>query len=450
MKKFIRDIFFSFAVLFLGQHTAQAAFENAEEFLLDNGMQVVVIPNHKAPIIYHAVLYKAGSVDEPVGKGGLAHLTEHLMFRGTHKFPDGKFNQLIENSGGQSNAGTAHDYTYYHQFLNIRSLELAMYLEADRMNGMALTENAFSQERKIVFQERQQRMNANVASAFWEKFNKFYYGDNPYGNPIAGTEKEIASLTQKDVDDFYRKYYTPQNAVLILAGDIDVQTAKDLAQKYYGSIKNKKEKHTKSTVVADLDAKQKEAAVLSEQHKEININRTVAQYMLPHYVSDDKELYAFMLYADWLGDGVNSLLYKELVEKQKIAVSAGADFSYLTRGNSLFSFYAYFKKAADFTKLQKMFYAVVRQSEKQLTEKILSDLKEKTLSGLIYQNDNPSQAANVVISWLSAGYTLDDIKNFEKNINNVTLADMKKVIKEIQAIYPVWGVVSPLGDENGH
>ena len=447
LKRLIRHIFFCCVVSLLSQHPAQAAFENAEEFFLDNGMQVVVIPNHKAPIVFHAVLYKEGSVDEHIGKGGLAHLTEHLMFRGTHKFPDGRFNQLIENNGGQSNAGTSHDFTYYHQFLNIRSLELAMYMEADRMNGLALEDNAFYQERKIVFQERQQRMNSNVASAFWEKFNKFFHGDSPYGNPVAGTEKEIAALTKKDVDDFYRRYYTPSNAVLILSGDIDVQTAQDLAQKYYGSIKNKKDKHSRKSVIEDLENKQKEASVLSEFHKEVSVNRAVAQYMLPHYAGNDKKLYALMLYADWVGDGVNSLVYKELVEKQKIAVSAGTEFSFLTRGNSLFSFYAYFNKTADFPKLQKQFYSVLQQSEKQLTAKVLADLKEKELAGLIYQNDNPSHAADIVLSWLGADYTLEDIKNFEKNINQVTLDDIKTVIKDIKEIYPVWGVVSPLGDE---
>ena len=432
----------------MSQKTAFAVFEKAETFYLDNGMQVVVVPNHKAPIVYHAVLYKVGSIDEATGKGGLAHLTEHLMFRGTHHFPDGKFNKLIENNGGRSNAGTSHDYTYYHQFLNIKSLELAMYLEADRMKGLALSDEVFSQERKIVYQERQQRLNASVDSDFWEKFNKFYYGDNPYGNPISGTENEINSLSISDVNNFYDKFYAPNNAILILSGDIDVNTAKNLAQKYYGSIKPSKISNKEFLALLNLDKLQKQDTVISTKQEDVSVNRAIARYAFPRFSGDDKKLYSLILYSQWLGDGVNSLLYKELVEKQKISVSTNVDFSFLSRGNPLLTFSTYLKKESDFSKLQKSFYSVLKSSQKQLNAKIVSEMKEKILSGLIYQNDNPAHAANIIIEWLSAGYTLDDIKNFEKNINDVTTKDIQDVINDITKIYPVWGVVSPLGGNN--
>ena len=422
-----------------------AALKDASEFVLDNGMQVIVIPNHKAPIIHHAVLYKVGSIDEPEGKGGLAHLTEHLMFRGTHKFKDGKFNQLIENNGGLSNAGTSHDFTYYYQFLNIKSLELAMYLESDRMTGLDFSDDAFNFERKIVYQERQQRMNSDTASGFWEKFNRFYFGNNPYGRPVAGTQKEIASLSKEDVMDFYHKYYTPNNAILILSGDIDVDVAKELAQKYYGGIKAQELESAKQVTVKNLSAMQQKPISISGAQADVSVNRMVGQYILPHFSGADKEIYALMLYSQWLGEGVNSLLYQELVEKQKLAVSVGTEFSYLSRGNSLFYFYSYFKNTSDAEKIKQAFTKMLKTSEAKITEKKLQELKEKILAGQIYHNDNPADASNIVLNWLSAGYSLQDMKNFEENINNLTLNDIKQVIKKLQEIYPSWGIISPLG-----
>jgi len=219
--------------------TTSAAFNKAEEFYLSNGMHVVVIPNHKAPVVHHTVLYKVGSIDEPQGKGGIAHLLEHLMFRGTHKFKDGKFDNLINFNGGKSNAATSQNYTYYYQLLGVQSLELAMYLEADRMYGLKLDNDIFIKEREVVYQERQQRMNADTTSSFWEQYNKIFWGDCPYGESISGTEREIKNISIDDIKEFYKNFYAPNNALLILSGDIDIQTAKNLAEKYYGSIKAK-------------------------------------------------------------------------------------------------------------------------------------------------------------------------------------------------------------------
>ena len=239
-----------------------------------------------------------------------------------------------------------------------------------------------------MYQESQQRLNASVDSDFCEKFNKFYYGDNPYGNPISGTENEINSLSISDVNNFYDKFYAPNNAILILSGDIDVNTAKNLAQKYYGSIKPSKIDDKKSVALLNLDSLQKQNTVISTKQKDVSVSRVIARYTFPRLLGVDKKLYSLILYSQWLGDGVNSLFYKELVEKQKISVSTNVDFSFLSRGNPLLTFSTYLKKESDFSKLQKSFYSVLKSSQKQLNAKIVSEMKEKILSGLIYQNDN--------------------------------------------------------------
>ena len=171
MQKKLLNIFLSLVLNCTLIFDVSAALNHAEEFYLDNGLQVLVIPNHKAPVIQQVMLYKTGRIDEPEGKGGIAHFLEHLMFRGTYKFSDGEFEKLIEENGGVSNAATSLDFTYYHQLLSIDRLELAMYLEADRMTGLKIDDAAFSKEKEVVFQERQQRINMSPVSKFWEKYN---------------------------------------------------------------------------------------------------------------------------------------------------------------------------------------------------------------------------------------------------------------------------------------
>ena len=197
----------------------------------------MVIPNHKAPIVKHMVWYKAGSADEPHGRGGTAHLLEHLMFRGTKKVKDGKFNDIVNRNGGESNAFTSLDYTAYHQFWDISRLELAMFLEADRMQNLRITPEAFAKERDIVYQERRQVVDNNPLSYFGESLRKLLWQNHPYGLSVGGTPEDIMAITQADVEDYYQRFYAPNNAILVLAGDIDVPTAKVLAEKYYGGVK---------------------------------------------------------------------------------------------------------------------------------------------------------------------------------------------------------------------
>ena len=232
MQKKLINILFLLTMLAFG-NSAQAKLFNGEEFYLDNGLRVIVIPNHRAPIVKHMVWYKAGSIDEPLGKGGEAHLLEHLMFRGTRKIKGNRFNEIMEANGAESNAFTSTDMTAYHQGLDISRLELAMFLEADRMQNLEISDKDFALERDIVFQERKQRIDNNPAAYFGEALRRSLWLDHPYARPVTGMPEEILALTKEDVEAFYNKFYAPNNAVLVLSGDIDVKTAKLLAEKYY-------------------------------------------------------------------------------------------------------------------------------------------------------------------------------------------------------------------------
>lgn len=448
MQKKLLNIFLSLVLNCTLIFDVSAALDHAEEFYLDNGLQVLVIPNHKAPVIQQVMLYKTGRIDEPEGKGGIAHFLEHLMFRGTYKFSDGEFEKLIEENGGVSNAATSLDFTYYHQFLSIDRLELAMYLEADRMTGLKIDDAAFSKEKEVVFQERQQRINMSPVSKFWEKYNRYLWNGAVYGEPISGTSQQIKNITKQDVLSFYQRYYKPNNAVLILSGDIDVETAKELAQKYYGKISFNQMDAKDNISEIDIDEFAHNESDIASHYEDVKVSRVVGSYILPHYQGDSSTLYSLILLSEYLSESVTSPLYQKMVAKEHLAVSAQTAFDYLNRGNSVFEFYAYFQDERNLPKIKKIFQKTLRETLDKLTEKELNKVKSRLLAGMVYQYDNPATAANIAVQWLGAGYSLADLKQFENNINKVTLQQVLESTAMLSRLHPVWGTVLPFSGEN--
>ncbi|MFT7524621.1 MAG: zinc protease, partial [Candidatus Paceibacteria bacterium] len=216
---------------------ALLAAENITTFTLKNGMDVVVIEDHRAPVVTHMVWYRTGAADEAPGKSGIAHLLEHLLFKGTKKMEPGEFSRIVSANGGSENAFTSNDYTGYFQRVAADRLELMMTMEADRMRGLILTEEDVETERDVVLEERNSRTESNPGSLFSEQRMAALYLNHPYGIPIIGWKHEVEQLSRDDALAFYRKFYAPNNAILIVAGDVDPKAVKKLAKKYYGRLK---------------------------------------------------------------------------------------------------------------------------------------------------------------------------------------------------------------------
>ena len=405
-----------FCLAFIDEVKAEAFA--IEEFFLDNGMQVIVIENHKAPIVKHMVFYKTGAVDEPRGKGGIAHLLEHLMFRGTKKVKDKEFNKIMEQNGAESNAFTSQDVTAYHQFLDISRLELAMFLEADRMKNLKISDEAFEVERDIVFQERKQRVDNNPAAKFYEMVQKALWGNHPYGNPVTGLDDEIKNLTKQDALEFYKKYYSPNNAVLVLSGDIKLDEARFLAEKYYGKLKPVKlEKSIIEPLPENLDVK------LKTKLKEVKLPRLVKIMAVPSFVQDKTKAYAIDILANYLSQDENSPLYQKLVAKDKKALSVYVGYDGISRSLGSFSLSVIpqalpddeFEKSVD----KAWYYAI-----KKLDEKELEKTKKKMLSAQVYLKDNPASLAQIA-GWMAAsGVSVDELQNYEENIKRISLNDV--------------------------
>ncbi len=426
MKKKVLAVVFAFLLFPL---FAKAKLLPMEKFSLDNGLQVIVVSNTKAPIVKQMLWYKAGSIDEPVGKGGVAHLLEHLMFRGTKRVPGSGFNDIITQNGGDSNAFTSTDFTAYHEFVDISRLEVAMALEADRMVNLDFDTEAFDKEQMIVFQERKQRIDNNPMAQFAEAMNKILWQGTPYERPVTGTEEEILNLTPEDVKKFYQHYYSPANAVLILSGDIDVPTAKQLAEKYFGDIKNSGKKEQKSDTRL-LPSKNKMVYQLEMFHPEIKTPRVVNRYIVASLQENSKQAYALMVFSKYFGEGDNSFLNRELVLKKQ-AAAAGSSYSALSRGKGEFSFSAVPAAGKTAAETERLLQKALKDSIVSLNEDKLEKEKHKMVSGLVYIRDNPEDAAMLVGQMAALGININEIDDYEENIKNVTLSDIKQAVSDM-------------------
>ena len=221
-------------LLFSAATSVYASVFNPETFTLKNGLQVVVIPNHRVPVVTHMVWYKVGSADEQEGESGIAHFLEHLMFKGTKTLANGEFSRILAKNGGQQNAFTSTDYTAYFQNIAVDRLEMVMLMEADRMTNLVLSRKDILTERDVVLEERRSRTENNPAALLREQANASLFLNYPYRRPIIGWKHEISSLEYTSVINFYKSWYAPNNAILVVAGDITVKRLKPLAEKYYG------------------------------------------------------------------------------------------------------------------------------------------------------------------------------------------------------------------------
>ena len=205
-------------------------------FKLDNGMDIVVLEDHRAPVVVHMVWYRVGAADEPPGKSGIAHFLEHLLFKGTDDLEAGELSAIVARNGGSDNAVTSWDYTAYFQRIAADRLELMMEMEADRMRDLRMTPQDVATERQVVLEERGQRVDSEPNALFREQRNAAQYLNHPYGIPVIGWRHEMEQLNRDDAFSFYRRYYAPNNAILVVAGDVLPDDVLALAKKYYGPL----------------------------------------------------------------------------------------------------------------------------------------------------------------------------------------------------------------------
>jgi zinc protease len=413
-----------FGVLLFGA-PASAKMATLSTFTLKNGLEVLVLPNPRAPLIYHKLVYKVGSLQDPLGKGGIAHLLEHLMFRGTARVKDGEYNRLTDLYGMQNNASTSHTVTDYYTFSDISKLELAMALEADRLHNLALREDAVTAERNIVFQERLQRVENSPSSLFWEMMPTLLWQDNPPSRPVTGRPDEIKSLTLADVQAFYHRWYQPQNAILLLSGDITVAEAQTLAEKHYGKLKN----------TSPLPVLPKDLPPLVEEtnlvlrRKDVKAPVFYRCYRLDQGFLSKQEQLALLLLQKYCFKETNPFK-EDLIRKQKI-FSTLTLYPYYCSGLGTLEFTGNLVTPHPLEELVQIFTTAMEKALKTLTEQHLEQAKRDVRYTGIYREDDLGNLAIWVLEQYYNGFTLDEIQNYESLLNTVTVADLRAVWQKV-------------------
>ena len=409
--------------------TSNAAVFNPKSFTLPNGMQVVVVTNRRAPVVAHMVWYKIGAADEPRGKSGIAHFFEHLMFKGTKAYPDGAFSKIVARNGGTENAFTSLDYTAYFQKVSRDKLDLVMKLEADRMTNLVLTDKQVLPERDVVLEERRSRTDNNPGAQLYEAAQAALFLNHPYRIPVIGWKHEITALTTQDALDFYRRYYVPNNAILIVAGDITMEELRPLAEKYYGVIPRGPD------IVRNRIS---EPPRLAARRVELESPR-VGQpswsryYIAPSYrTAKAAEAYALQVFAEIIGGSTTSRLYRSLVVEQAIAASASAWYSPGRWDYGGFGLAVTPRPGISIAAAEK---ALLDHIAVILKEGVSADdvarAKKKLVAGAVYARDSLGAAPNIIGSALTTGRTLEEMEAWPERINAVTLEEVNSAARAV-------------------
>lgn len=415
----------SFLIFCLPFPPVSAKLFNADSFMLDNGLEVIVIENRRAPVVSHMVWYKVGSINDPLGKAGIAHVLEHMMFKGTSNVPDGEFSKIIARNGGEENAFTSYDFTGYYQNIARDRLELVMFLEADRMRNLRLREQDFAPELEVVKEERLMRTDNNPAMILRERRSRTLWGEHPYGRPVIGTRKELDALQLKDAEQFYQTYYAPDNAILIVAGDISAEELKPLAEKYYGKVAPSRTPIVKKPLTESYPVRSK----IEMNHPQVQINTFDRTYTVPSYLLDRSKGHAYAVLGEILGASHVGKLYKYFVIQHKKATYFTAYYDGFSLDKGTFSFYAVAANGVPLKNLEQDLNKFLKKLK--ITDKDVEKAKTRLIAGMEFVNDNPQTAANLIGRIRVLGISLDDIQSWPEAIQVVSSEDVRKALNEL-------------------
>jgi zinc protease len=402
--------------------------DDVSSFHLDNSLEVVVIPDHRAPVVTHMMWYHVGSADEEPGKSGIAHFFEHLMFKATRTYPAGEFSRKVAEIGGQENAFTSYDYTAYFQQVAPSALEMVMTYEADRMENLILNDDVVKTERDVVLEERRSRTDSNPSALLAEEVNATLYQNHPYRTPVIGWLHEMQQLNLADALAFYVKYYTPNNATLVVSGDVDPALVKALAEKTYGKVPRRAEvgkrerpqepeQNTKRTVsLADLRVSQPSFQKM---------------WLAPSYANARPgEAEALDLLSEILGGSNRSRIYQELVVSEGSAANAGAYYQGGSLDDGSFAVYGSPRGAGTLTEVEAGIDAQIARIIKDgVTEAELEKARNRFLKSVIFARDSQAGMARIYGSTLSTGQTIQDIQEWPDRIRKVKVQDIQDVAK---------------------
>ncbi|MFD1158840.1 M16 family metallopeptidase [Roseovarius aestuarii] len=399
------------------------ADEQVSSFNLDNGMQVVVIEDHRAPVVVHMLWYRAGSADEPPGASGVAHFLEHLLFKGTEKLAPGEFSATVARNGGTDNAFTSYDYTAYFQRVAADRLELMMRMESDRMKNIQLGEEEILTERDVIIEERNQRVENNPAALFREQASAAQFLNHRYGVPIIGWRHEMPELTLEDALSFYGTYYSPNNAILVVAGDVQPDEVRALAETYYG------------VIPANPDLPQRERAQEPRQMAERRLvfedPRVAQPYVSRSYLAPERDsgaqeqAAALTMLSEILGGGTTSVMVEKLQFESQIAIQSGAWYGGRSLDDTTFNLFVVPSAGVSLEQAEQAMDQVIADfMQDGIDAEQLERIKMQVRAAQIYARDDVSSIANRYGRALTQGLTIADVQAWPDVLEAVTAEDI--------------------------
>jgi zinc protease len=407
---------------------SQADEVTTQERILSNGLKVLVKEDHRSPVTVSQVWYKVGSSYEPGGQTGISHMLEHMMFKGTDKHPLGEFSRIIAENGGNENAFTGRDYTAYFQTMEKSRLPISFELEADRMRNLHLLEDELVKELQVVTEERRMRTDDQPRSKLQEHFTAMAFSNSPYKNPVIGWPADIASYKVKDLQAWYKRWYAPNNATLVVVGDVVPEEVFKLAEQYFGSLKP-----------SDIDPLKPQAEV-----KQLGVRRMTIKlpaklpyvlmgYKVPVLTASENqwEAYALEVLAGILDGGNSARLQTRLVRGQQVAVAAGAGYSLTSRLPGLFMLDATPTKGKTVYDMEYALKQEIADLKRNLvTAGEMSRIKAQVLSGAIFERDSNFYQAMQLGSLETVGLGWQKADEYVDKINQVTPEQVQQVAKK--------------------
>ena len=409
------------------------ALAEIQEFTLKNGLKLVVQEDRRAPVVVSQVWYRAGALDEVNGKTGVAHVLEHMMFKGTKKTPAGQFSRLIAAAGGKENAFTGMDYTCYFQQLEKSHLPLSFKLEADRMTNLQITDEEFSKEIKVVMEERRWRTEDKPQSKVNEQFQSTAFRAHPYARPVVGFMNDLENMTAADAREWYNTWYAPNNAIIVVVGDVKTQEVLKLARQYFGNIKPRKLPARKP---------QTEPPQIGERRVVVKVPGKLPYLVMGYHVPtlSDKpqtpeqtwEPYALDVLAGVLSGNDSARLNQKLVREAALAVDVGAGYDSTSRGReALFELEGMPSEGKTITELEA---ALVAQIEKiktdGVTQQELDRVKAAVIAADVYQRDSMFYQAMQIGQLETMGYSWRLLKEYPEKLKAVTSEQIQAVAKK--------------------
>ncbi|HPD82259.1 MAG TPA: pitrilysin family protein [Alphaproteobacteria bacterium] len=426
-KNKLLSLIWGFILSFIFILPVEAKVFNAESFKLENGLEIIVIPKKTAPVVTSMIWYKVGAADEPQGKSGMAHYFEHLMFKGTSTLAPGDFSKTIRKLGGNDNAFTGQDYTAYFETISTDKLAQVLRMEADRMVNLSPPPEHFASEKNVVLEERRQRTENDPKGLFSEQMLSALYTNHPYGTPVIGWMDEIKEYQWEDVKKFYDIWYAPNNAILILSGNITAKDVQPIVQEAFGNIPKKEiPPRSRTTIPPSIGS-----TTMVLNHETINQPTFQNVRIVPSYAENKSDSLALQVLQEILSGGPTTRLYKHLVVDQKKAISVGFSYDSSALNDSTLWISGTPAEGVSLEELENL----VENEIKNIITNGVSDLEVKEAiqrlqDAAVFVRDSVSGPAMIFGQELTTGSTVEDVENWPENINLVTPQQIQNIAQK--------------------